>query len=146
MNLSTKGRYAVTAIVDLALRSADGPVALAEISERQGISLSYLEQLFAALRRRGLVTGLRGPGGGYRLGRAPSQITVADVVTAVDDAEGTRATLATHSGSDPCLTHELWRDLSAQIRDVLDGITLETLMQRPSVSEVGHGRVDPQAG
>ena len=85
MRLTTKGRYAVTAILDLALHDADAPITLSEISERQGLSLSYLEQLFASLRKRGLVSSVRGPGGGYRLARPASQISVADVITAVNE-------------------------------------------------------------
>ncbi len=135
MKLSTKGRYAVTAMMDLALREAAGPVALADISERQGISLSYLEQLFASLRRGGLVVGMRGPGGGYRLARSSAEITVADVVVAVDaNADSARPGGQRHGlGASHCLTHDLWRDLSEQIHGFLDGITLVELAHRPQV-------------
>lgn len=142
MKLSTKGRYAVTAMMDLALREADGPVALADVSERQGISLSYLEQLFASLRRRGLVTGLRGPGGGYRLARPAAEITIAEVVMAVDEsADSARP----GQGATHCLTHDLWSDLSEQIHGFLDGITLAELARRPKVREAAlvRGGNDP---
>ncbi len=131
MKLSTKGRYAVTAMMDLALHGADAPVALADVSERQGISLSYLEQLFAKLRRGGLVSGMRGPGGGYRLARPPEEITVAEVIVAVDDnADIGRGD---DEGGERCLTHDLWCDLSAQIRGFLDGITLAAIAAQPQV-------------
>lgn len=128
MKLSTKGRHAVTAIMDLALRQPHGPVTLAAIAESQGISVSYLEQLFARLRRDGLVTGARGPGGGYRLALPMERISVAAVVMAVDDPGGVAAV-----GDQRCLTHELWQDLSGRIEAFLDGITLAELAQRPEV-------------
>ncbi|RMG31252.1 MAG: Rrf2 family transcriptional regulator [Gammaproteobacteria bacterium] len=135
MRLSTKGRYAVTAMMDLALREGDGPVTLAEISRCQGISLSYLEQLFARLRRQGLVVGTRGPGGGYRLSRPAGEITVAEIIDAVD--EQVDATLCggrenCHDG-DPCLTHELWMELSRQIHGYLSSINLADFLARPAV-------------
>jgi len=137
MRLSTKGRYAVTAMLDLALNGTDGPVTLADISENQGISLSYLEQLFAALRGKGLVRGVRGPGGGYYLGRASDEISIADVICAVDEwVEYTRcnpkATVSLDSQRD--MTHGLWDDLSQQIFVFLSDITLADLVER------GHAR------
>jgi len=134
MKLTTKGRYAVTAMLDLALYGKDMPITLAEISKRQGISLSYLEQLFSRLRRQDLVTSTRGPGGGYQLSRPTTEIAVADVITAVD--ENVDVTLCggqgnCHKGqSTPCLTHDLWVDLSQQIYQFLNGITLSELVAR----------------
>lgn len=132
MRLSTKGRYAVTAMLDLALNGTQGPVTLADISENQGISLSYLEQLFAALRSKGLVRGVRGPGGGYYLGRDSDEISIADVICAVDEwVEFTRckAKPTSHEGQ-RCLTHSLWDDLSQQIFIFLSDITLRDLVER----------------
>ncbi|MCB1734582.1 MAG: Fe-S cluster assembly transcription factor [Gammaproteobacteria bacterium] len=138
MRLSTKGRYAVTAMMDLAIHGEECPVTLADISECQGISLSYLEQLFARLRREGLVEGVRGPGGGYRLAKAASTITIADIINAV--GEGVDATRCGGKGDCQggarCLTHELWADLSDQIHDFLQGITLADFANRPGVREV----------
>jgi len=138
MKLSTKGRYAVTALMDIAIHDKLGPVTLADISKCQGISLSYLEQLFAKLRKKGLVEGVRGPGGGYRLARAAAKITVADIVSAVDEkVDATRC-----SGRQDCLdgrrclTHELWTDLSQQIFTFLQGISLAQFVDRPKVREV----------
>ncbi len=132
MRLSTKGRYAVTAMLDLALNGTDGPVTLADISENQGISLSYLEQLFAALRNKGLVRGVRGPGGGYYLGRESDEISIADIICAVDEwVEFTRCKgrQNCHDGQ-RCLTHSLWDDLSQQIFIFLTDITLDDLVQK----------------
>lgn len=138
MKLSTKGRYAVTAMMDLAIHDKLGPVTLSEISQCQGISLSYLEQLFAKLRRKGLVEGVRGPGGGYRLARAAADVTVADIITAVDEkVDATRC--SGHRNCQEgrrCLTHELWTDLSRQIFIFLSGITLAQFVERPSVREL----------
>lgn len=138
MKLSTKGRYAVTAMMDLAIHDRYGPVTLAEISQCQGISLSYLEQLFAKLRRSGLVEGVRGPGGGYRLARPASEVTVADIITAVDErVDATRcAGKENCQEGRRCLTHELWTDLSEQIFQFLEGITLAQFVERPSVREI----------
>ncbi|GAB6040508.1 Fe-S cluster assembly transcriptional regulator IscR [Endothiovibrio diazotrophicus] len=132
MRLTTKGRYAVTAMLDLALHYTDGPITLADISERQGISLSYLEQLFSRLRKRGLVDSARGPGGGYRLSRSAHEIAVAEVITAVDESVDVRKCggLGNCLEDRPCLTHELWTDLSQQIHDFLNGISLGDLMDR----------------
>jgi Rrf2 family iron-sulfur cluster assembly transcriptional regulator len=151
MKLSTKGRYAVTAMMDLAIHNDDGPVTLADISQCQGISLSYLEQIFAKLRRQGLVQGVRGPGGGYRLSRPASEITVADIIDAV--GEGMDATRCggeanCHDG-ERCLTHELWSDLSGQIFGFLNQISLAEYAERPGVREMArrqdelHCRVTP---
>lgn len=138
MRLSTKGRYAVTAMMDLAIHGDSGPVTLADISKCQGISLSYLEQLFARLRKEGLVSGVRGPGGGYRLARPSTEITVADIINAV--GEGVDATRCSGrgdcQGGARCLTHELWSELSEQIHDFLQGITLDTFANRPEVRAV----------
>jgi len=138
MRLTTKGRYAVTAILDLALHDADAPITLSEISERQGLSLSYLEQLFASLRKRGLVSSVRGPGGGYRLARPASQISVADVITAVDESvDVTRCGgLGNCQDGGRCLAHDLWMGLSEQIRRFLSGITLGDLLEKQTVQEV----------
>jgi len=138
MRLSTKGRYAVTAMLDLAIHHANGPVTLADISENQGISLSYLEQLFARLKKHGLVEGLRGPGGGYRLSRKPDDISVAEVITAI--GEGIDATQCAGNENcqdgERCLTHELWTKLGNEIYAFLNGITLASFIQRDDVHEV----------
>ncbi len=138
MRLTTKGRYAVTAMLDLALHADQGPVSLADISDRQGISLSYLEQLFAKLRRGDLVHSVRGPGGGYRLGRASSNIFVAQVIDAVNesvDATRCRGARGCQQGV-TCLTHHLWQDLSDQIHSFLGGISLADLVARREVQSV----------
>ncbi len=138
MRLSTKGRYAVTAMLDLAIHHEEGPVTLADISENQGISLSYLEQLFARLRRQGLVEGLRGPGGGYRLSRRPQDISVAEVITAI--GEGIDATQCEGNrdcqDGEECLTHQLWTKLGREIFDFLNGITLASFIERDDVNKV----------
>lgn len=138
MRLTTKGRYAVTAMLDLALHYDDGPITLADISQRQGISLSYLEQLFAKLRRRGLVDSTRGPGGGYRLSRIPDEVPVADVIMAVDEKlETTRCGgLGNCQDDERCLTHELWAELSEQIYQFLSDISLGALVSRQAVQDV----------
>ena len=138
MKLTTKGRYAVTAMLDLAIHALEAPVPLADISQRQGISLSYLEQLFSKLRKQGLVDSARGPGGGYRLSRGAKQISVAEVVNAINEnVDATRCGgLANCQDDQPCLTHELWMDLSRQIQDFLIGITLGDLVERQNVKEV----------
>lgn len=132
MRLSTKGRYAVTAMLDLALHEGKGPVTLADISVNQGISLSYLEQLFAALRGKQLVRGVRGPGGGYYLGKTAAEISVADIICAVDEwVEFTRCggREDCHDG-ERCLTHTLWDHLSDEIYNFLNGISLADLVAR----------------
>ncbi|MCU7796400.1 MAG: Rrf2 family transcriptional regulator [Candidatus Thiodiazotropha sp. (ex Semelilucina semeliformis)] len=132
MRLSTKGRYAVTAMLDLALNGKNGPVTLAEISENQGISLSYLEQLFAALRTKELVRGVRGPGGGYYLGKSADDISIANIICAVDEwVEFTRCGGRQNcSGGARCLTHTLWDDLSTEIFNFLADISLGDLVRR----------------
>lgn len=148
MRLTTKGRYAVTAMLDLALHYEDGPITLADISQRQGISLSYLEQLFSRLRKKGLVDSTRGPGGGYRLSRIADEIAVADVITAVDEkVETTRCGgLSNCQDDQQCLTHELWTELSQQIHDFLCGISLGQLVARDGVQEVAARQECQQQG
>ena len=138
MRLTTKGRYAVTAMLDLALNAREAPVSLADISERQGISLSYLEQLFAKLRRNGLVSSVRGPGGGYQLAHAATDIQIVQVIDAVDESvDATRCKGKGHcQGGETCLTHYLWCELSEQIHDFLSGITLGSLVQRGDVRHI----------
>jgi len=138
MRLTTKGRYAVTAMLDLAIHYAEGPITLADISQRQGISLSYLEQLFSKLRKHGLVDSARGPGGGYRLSRPAKEVAVVQVITAVDEkVDAPRCGgMANCQGEDRCLTHELWTDLSDQIYTFLSNITLGDLVERGGVREV----------
>jgi Rrf2 family iron-sulfur cluster assembly transcriptional regulator len=130
MRLTTKGRFAVTAMIDLAMRDSGGPVTLAEISQRQKISLSYLEQLFGKLRRQSLVKSTRGPGGGYRLARPSNEVSVADIILAVDEPID-----ATQCGGkencvdeQKCLTHDLWTALNAHIFDYLRGVKLSRLV------------------
>lgn len=138
MRLTTRGRYAVTAMLDLALHGDKGPISLAEISKRQEISLSYLEQLFAKLRQQELVSSVRGPGGGYRLARISDEINVAEIIDAVNesiDATSCSGKGNCHSG-DVCLTHHLWDDLSHQIHRFLSGITLDSLMHQNEVQLV----------
>ncbi|WP_199414912.1 Fe-S cluster assembly transcriptional regulator IscR [Aliivibrio fischeri] len=138
MKLTSKGRYAVTAMLDVALHAQEGPVPLADISERQGISLSYLEQLFSRLRKAGLVASVRGPGGGYRLGLRAQQIAVGMVISAVDESVDATKCHGKEGcqGGTRCLTHTLWRDLSSRISTFLDGITLGELMQDNEVQQI----------
>ncbi len=126
MRLTTKGRYAVTAMLDLSLNYGIRPITLADISDRQGISLSYLEQLFAHLRRDGLVSSSRGPGGGYRLSRPADKVTILDVISAVDEkVDTTRCEgKGNCNGEEHCLSHDIWQSLSEQIKSYLAGITL----------------------
>jgi Rrf2 family iron-sulfur cluster assembly transcriptional regulator len=150
MKLTTKGRYAVTAMLDLALRYNEGAVTLADIARRQGISLSYLEQLFSKLRRSGLVDSVRGPGGGYNLAMDPSKISVAEIVRAINENIDARRCGGEKNcrGDDTCLTHELWEALSARIYEFLNGITLADLVSKPHVQEVAsrqEGRVPTAA-
>ncbi|WP_115717723.1 Fe-S cluster assembly transcriptional regulator IscR [Gallaecimonas mangrovi] len=135
MRLTSKGRYAVTAMLDLALHLDEGPVSLADISERQGISLSYLEQLFSRLRRQELVSSVRGPGGGYRLGKDAGDISVGEVILAVDesvDATKCQGKADCQAGTQ-CLTHSLWSNLSEQISLFLDGISLADLVAKKEI-------------
>nr|WP_163501946.1 Fe-S cluster assembly transcriptional regulator IscR [Halomonas socia] len=138
MRLTTKGRYAVTAMLDLALNARQGPSCLADISKRQEISLSYLEQLFARLRRAQLVKSVRGPGGGYQLAHPPASISVARVIDAVNESvDATRCQgLSDCQRGDVCLTHHLWCELSQEIHGFLDGITLGTLVERHEVQHI----------
>lgn len=138
MKLTTKGRYAVTAMLDLALHYNRGAVTLSEIAGRQGISLSYLEQLFAKLRRSGLVDSVRGPGGGYNLARQPGAISVAEIVIAINEnIDATRCGGDQNcDGDERCLTHQLWEDLSERIHEFLAGISLADLVNKPAVQEV----------
>ncbi len=137
MRLTTKGRYAVTAMLDVAIHDSVQPVRIAEIAERQGISQSYLEQLFSNLKKKGLVCGRRGPGGGYQLGRKSKLITVADVIDAVNEkVDATRCGgLKNCTRSAPCLTHDLWEDLSIEIRSFLNRITLESLVRKKTITD-----------
>ena len=135
MRLTTRGRYAVTAMLDLAIHEGTGPISLADISERQEISLSYLEQLFAKLRQQELVSSVRGPGGGYRLARSSGDINVAEIIDAVNeciDATSCNGKGNCHKG-DICLTHYLWDDLSRQIHNFLSGISLDSLVHQNEV-------------
>jgi len=138
MKLTTKGRYAVTAMLDLALHATEAPVPLADISQRQGISLSYLEQLFAKLRRQSLVQSARGPGGGYRLSRNPDEIAVVEIINAINEnVDATRCGgLGNCQENQPCLTHELWMDLSDQIHSFLAGISLGDLVHKKAVQVI----------
>jgi len=138
MRLTTKGRYAVTAVLDLALHQDEGPVSLAAISERQNISLSYLEQLFAKLRRNDIVSSTRGPGGGYTLKHSTDDVSVSDIILAVDEA-----CKVVDCGDDggchgdyQCLTHDLWQELSNEIRSFLDGISLTEVMKKGAITEL----------
>src|SRR5262245_423060 len=132
MRLTTKGRFAVTAMIDVAMHSTNGPATLAGVSERQKISLSYLEQLFGKLRRSGLVESVRGPGGGYHLARAPEQVTVADVIVAVDEPiDATQCGGQENCHDDRrCMTHELWANLNTRILDYLQSVTLADLVRQ----------------
>ena len=138
MRLTTKGRYAVTAVLDLALHQDTGPVSLAAISERQRISLSYLEQLFAKLRRNNIVSSTRGPGGGYKLTNDVEEVRVSDIILAVDESckvVDCNDSNGCHEDYQ-CLTHDLWQELSDEIRSFLDGITLSEIMSQQGVNEV----------
>lgn len=144
MRLTSKGRYAVTAMLDVAMHAQQTPVPLADISERQGISLSYLEQLFARLRKRGLVDSVRGPGGGYRLGQDPATISVGAVIDAVDESiDATRCQgKGNCQGGARCLTHSLWEGLSDRIANFLDGISLAELTADQNVAQRKQSRED----
>lgn len=138
MRLTTKGRYAVTAMLDLAYHSEEKPVTLTEIATRQTISLSYLEQLFSRLRKAGMVIGVRGPGGGYKLSRTAKEINVADIITAVDEPIDSTKCGGKGDCQDgqPCLTHDLWMGLSDQIRTYLKSISLEEVLQGETLTTV----------
>jgi Rrf2 family transcriptional regulator, iron-sulfur cluster assembly transcription factor len=141
MRLTTKGRFAVTAMLDLALNEDAKPVTLAGISERQSISLSYLEQLFSRLRRQGLVTSVRGPGGGYRVAKAHSEISVSHIISAVDELIDATQCGGKEDCHDTgrCMTHDLWASLNSKILDYLSGVTLGQLVenQRQNSSQYG---------
>lgn len=132
MRLTTKGRFAVTAMIDLALNGGSRPVTLSAISERQNISLSYLEQLFAKLRRHQIVESVRGPGGGYCLGRAAGEISVADVILAVDEPlDATQCGGRENCKSDHrCMTHDLWATLNRKMLDYLASVSLSDLVEK----------------
>ncbi len=142
MRLTTKGRYAVTAMLDLALHKNQGPVSLADISCRQAISLSYLEQLFAKLRKSALVSSVRGPGGGYELERQADAIFIAEIIDAVNESVDTTKCQGAGDcqGGEICLTHYLWEDLSEQIHNFLAGISLEDLVARSDVKCIAKTR------
>ena len=143
MRLTTKGRFAVTAMIDLGLRQHSGPVTLAAISDRQNISLSYLEQLFGRLRRHKLVASVRGPGGGYLLARVARKITVADIVLAVDEpidsthCGGKRnCNIGRNGHTGQCMTHELWSALNRKVVDFLDSVSLQDLVDQERMRQL----------
>lgn len=142
MRLTTKGRYAVTAMLDLALHKDQGPVSLAHISQRQVISLSYLEQLFAKLRKSSLVSSVRGPGGGYELQRNSGLIYIAEIVDAVNESVDTTKCNGAGDCQDgeTCLTHHLWQDLSKQIHDFLESISLADLVAKREIKEISENQ------
>jgi Rrf2 family iron-sulfur cluster assembly transcriptional regulator len=149
MRLTTKGRFAVTAMIDLAMQHGHDPVTLAEISGRQKISLSYLEQLFARLRRRALVVSVRGPGGGYRLARDMAQVSVADIIVAVDEhLDATQCGGMENCQDDrKCSTHDLWARLNEHILDYLGAVTLRQLVDDHNAKVSGVAQVkDMRAG
>lgn len=137
MKLTSKGRYAVTAMIDIALNQETGPITLALISQRQDISLSYLEQLFAKLKKSALVKSARGPGGGYRLSREPSAINVSEIIRAVDENLDARKCggRANCQNGNKCLSHELWNELSTMIDEFLTGVSLQTLLDKSRVGQ-----------
>jgi Rrf2 family iron-sulfur cluster assembly transcriptional regulator len=143
MKLTTKGRFAVTAMVDLGMRHGGGPVTLSDISERQRISLSYLEQLFGKLRRRGLVDSVRGPGGGYKLARDMAAMSVVDIIRAVDEPiDATQCGGKENCHDDQkCITHDLWANLNKHIFDYLGAITLKRLVDEQHAKQAGIARV-----
>lgn len=145
MRLTTKGRFAVTAMLDLALREQKGPVTLSGISERQNISLSYLEQLFGKLRRNSLVDSVRGPGGGYCLARSVADISVADIITAVDeplDATQCGGKENCHEDNKRCMTHDLWSDLNRTIYEYLASVTLGELIEKQRAACANNASTD----
>ncbi len=143
MRLTTKGRFAVTAMIDVALHGTKGPVTLAAVSGRQGISLSYLEQLFGKLRRHGLVESVRGPGGGYHLGKPLDAVSVADIILAVDEPiDATQCGGRENCHDDRrCMTHELWSALNAHIFSFLRSVTLAQLVAQQQDAKAGGGDV-----
>ena len=144
MRLTTRGRYAVTAMLDLTLHAQDKPISLAGISERQSISLSYLEQLFSGLRQAGLVSSVRGPGGGYLLGRRSDGIFVAEIIDAVNESLDTTSCQGKGDcqGGEICLTHTLWSDLSKEIHGFLNGISLADLVAKQNVQHIAQRQIE----
>jgi Rrf2 family iron-sulfur cluster assembly transcriptional regulator len=144
VRLTTKGRYAVTAMLDLSIHASKGPVNLTEISQRQAISLSYLEQLFAKLRQRKLVSSVRGPGGGYRLARAEKDIHVAEIIDAVSESLDTTRCQGKGDCQQGaiCLTHHLWQDLSDQIHNFLSNISLADLVSKREIEVIARNQND----
>ena len=144
MRLTTRGRYAVTAMLDLTLHAQDKPISLADISERQSISLSYLEQLFSRLRQSGLVSSVRGPGGGYHLGRPSEGIHVAQIIDAVNESiDATNCQgKGDCQGGEICLTHTLWSDLSNEIHRFLNDISLADLVAKRNVQHIARRQVE----
>ena len=142
MRLTTKGRYAVTAMLDLAIHREQGPISLADISQRQGISLSYLEQLFGRLRKGMLVKSVRGPGGGYELDRTPDYIKISHIIDAVNESVDTTKCQGAGNcqGGEICLTHHLWEDLSDQIHDFLQGVSLADLVTNNEVRQIARNQ------
>ena len=138
MRLTTKGRFAVTAMIDVGMHGGKGPVTLAAVSERQRISLSYLEQLFGKLRRAGLVESVRGPGGGYNLAKDAAQVSVADVIVAVDEPiDATQCGGLENCRDDRrCMTHDLWASLNEHIFSFLSGVTLDDLVRKQTPADV----------
>ena len=143
MRLTTKGRFAVTAMLDLAMQDGRGPVTLAEISQRQKISLSYLEQLFGKMRRRALVNSVRGPGGGYRLARDMGRVSIADIIDAVDEPiDSTQCGGKENCHDDKkCITHDLWAKLNAHISAYLGAVTLKQLVDDQKAKQNGVAQV-----
>jgi len=143
MKLTSKGRYAVTAMIDIALNQDKGAITLSIISERQGISLSYLEQLFAKLKKAGLVSSARGPGGGYRLSRIPAEISISEIIRAVDESVDARKCggKSNCNGGEQCLSHELWTELISTIDTFLKSITLQSVVDKnqANLKEVSFG-------
>ncbi len=148
MKLTARGRYAVTAMVDLAMHEDEGPISLSDISDRQAISLSYLEQLFAKLKKSQLVDSVRGPGGGYQLSRSCREIYIADIVGSVNEqVDATRcAGKADCQGGETCLTHELWSDLSEQIHNFLSGVDLASLVKKRGIQKIAKRQSAFQGG
>lgn len=144
MRLTTRGRYAVTAMLDVTLHAQDKPISLAGISERQSISLSYLEQLFSGLRQAGLVSSVRGPGGGYLLGRSSDLIFVAEIIDAVNESLDTTSCQGKGDcqGGEICLTHTLWSDLSKEIHGFLNGISLADLVAKRNVQHIAQRQIE----
>ena len=144
MRLTTKGRYAVTAMVDLTLHAQERPISLADISSRQSISLSYLEQLFSRLRQSGLVSSVRGPGGGYHLARACDRIYDAEIINSVNESIDTTNCKGKGDcqGGEICLTHDLWQDLSIRIHEFLSSISLADIVSRQDTQQIAQRQID----